>query len=110
MPSSDLQTTADIRAAMSDGATAVDICTAYLERIATRDGPIHAFTHVAGERALADAAEIDADGRGRDDGADEDDAGGAVPSWKKVGGCSTGAAFPTNSSAPNHRRCSRNRP
>ena len=66
MPSSDLQTTADIRAAMSDGATAVDICTAYLERIATQDGPIHAFTHVAGERALQDAAEIDADDRGRD--------------------------------------------
>ena len=66
MRTSDLQTTTDIRAALSDGATAVDICTAYLDRIAERDGPIGAFTHVARDRALADAAAIDADGRGRD--------------------------------------------
>lgn len=66
MPASNLETIADIRSAMSDGATAVDICTTFLDRIGTGDGPIHAFTHVAAERALADAAQIDADGRGRE--------------------------------------------
>ena len=66
MRTSDLQTTSDIRSALSDGATAVDICSVYLDRIASHDGSIHAFTHVARDRALEDAAAIDADGRGRD--------------------------------------------
>ena len=58
-PHSPIQTIADIRAAMTGGLTAVEICTQYLERIAEYDGAIHAFTHVAGERALEHAALID---------------------------------------------------
>ena len=59
MTISSIQTIADIRAAMAEGLTAVDICTQYLERIAAHDGPIHAFTHVAKERALERAESID---------------------------------------------------
>ena len=59
MTASSIQTIADIRAAMAEGLTAVEICTQYLERIATHDGAIHAFTHVAREQALERAALID---------------------------------------------------
>ena len=66
MPAPDVQTTADIRAAMADGATAVEICSIYLARVAAENDAIHAFTHVAGEQALEDAAAVDASGQGRD--------------------------------------------
>ena len=59
MTASSIQTIADIRAAMAEGLTAVEICTQYLERIAAHDGPIHAFTHVAKEQALERAESID---------------------------------------------------
>ena len=59
MATSSLQTIADIRAAMNEGLTAVEICRQYLERIAALDGPIHAFTHVAIEQALEHAELID---------------------------------------------------
>jgi len=59
MTASGIQTIADIRIAMADGLTAVEICTQYLERIAAHDGLIHAFTHVAAEQALERAAMID---------------------------------------------------
>lgn len=54
-----LQTIADIRAALRDGATAVDVCARFLDRIAARDGTVRAFTHVAGDRALERAAALD---------------------------------------------------
>ncbi|MDP6581860.1 MAG: amidase family protein, partial [Vicinamibacterales bacterium] len=44
---------------MSEGLTAVAICTQFLERIAAHDGPIHAFTHVAEQQALERAESID---------------------------------------------------
>ncbi|MCH7746900.1 MAG: Asp-tRNA(Asn)/Glu-tRNA(Gln) amidotransferase subunit GatA [Acidobacteria bacterium] len=59
MTASSIQTIADIRTAMAEGLTAVDICAQYLERIAAHDGPIHAFTHVAKEQALERAESID---------------------------------------------------
>ena len=59
MTTPSIQTIADIRAAMTEGLTAVEICTEYLDRIAALDGPIHAFTHVATEQALERAALID---------------------------------------------------
>ena len=59
MTASSIQTIADIRAAMTEGLTAVEICAQYLERIAAHDGPLHAFTHVATEQALARAESID---------------------------------------------------
>ena len=64
MTASAIQTIADIRAAMAEGLTAVEICTQYLDRIASHDDPIHAFTHVAAEQALARAAAIDRRGPG----------------------------------------------
>ena len=59
MTASSIQTIGDIRTAMAEGLTAVDICAQYLERIAAHDGPIHAFTHVAKEQALERAESID---------------------------------------------------
>ena len=59
MTASSIQTIADIRAAMAEGLTAVEICAQYLERIAAHDGPLHAFTHVAKEHALERAESID---------------------------------------------------
>ncbi len=59
MRASAIQTIADIRTAMSEGLTAVAICTQFLERIAAHDGPIHAFTHVAEQQALERAESID---------------------------------------------------
>ncbi len=56
---SSIQTIADIRSAMAEGLTAVEICAQYLERIAAHDGPLHAFTHVAQEQALKRAESID---------------------------------------------------
>ena len=61
-----LQTGADIRAALADGTTAVEVCRQYLERIAVGDGPLHAFTHVAAEQALDRAAAIDHTPGGRE--------------------------------------------
>ena len=59
MAGAPIQTIADIRGAMADGLTAVEICEQYLERIAAHDGPIHAFTHVATEHALDRAESLD---------------------------------------------------
>ena len=59
MAGAPIQTIADIRGAMADGLTAVEICEQYLERIAAYDGPIHAFTHVATEHALNRAESLD---------------------------------------------------
>ena len=59
MAASSIQTIADIRGAMAEGLTAVEICALYLERIAAHDGPIHAFTHVATEQALDRAESLD---------------------------------------------------
>ena len=59
MTAPSLQTIADIRAAMAEGLTAVEICAQYLERIAAHDDPLHAFTHVAREQALERAESID---------------------------------------------------
>ena len=64
MELSSLATIADVRAALQDGATAVDVCTEFLGRIAARDGDLRAFNHTAAEPALARAAELD--GRGLD--------------------------------------------
>ncbi len=64
MELSSLATIADVRAALRDGATAVDVCTEFLDRIAARDGDLRAFNHTAADRALERAAEID--GRGPD--------------------------------------------
>ncbi|MEV0245801.1 Asp-tRNA(Asn)/Glu-tRNA(Gln) amidotransferase subunit GatA [Nocardia sp. NPDC050712] len=41
--------------------TSVEVTQAHLDRIAESDGEIHAFLHVAGEQALAAAAQVDAD-------------------------------------------------
>ncbi|MEO8520955.1 MAG: Asp-tRNA(Asn)/Glu-tRNA(Gln) amidotransferase subunit GatA [Acidobacteriota bacterium] len=50
----------DIRDAVRSGrASAVEICTAALDRIAAADGPINAFRALAPERALARAAALD---------------------------------------------------
>ena len=59
MEASSIQTVADIRTAMQEGATAVEICRLFLDRIASHDGPVHAFTHIATDKALAQAATID---------------------------------------------------
>ena len=59
MTASSIQTIADIRVAMADGLTAVEVCTQYLERITRGQDPIHAFTYVATEHALERAESID---------------------------------------------------
>ena len=59
MEASSIQTVADIRIAMQEGATAVEICRLFLDRIASHDGPVHAFTHIAADKALAHAETID---------------------------------------------------
>ncbi|MEV6275668.1 Asp-tRNA(Asn)/Glu-tRNA(Gln) amidotransferase subunit GatA [Nocardia sp. NPDC051832] len=41
--------------------TSVEVTQAHLDRIAESDGEIHAFLHVAGDRALEAAARVDAD-------------------------------------------------
>ena len=64
MELSSLATIADVRAAVRDGATAVDVCTEFLGRIAARDKDLRAFNHTATEPALARAAALD--GRGPD--------------------------------------------
>ena len=56
---SSLGTIADVRAALRDGATAVEVCTEFLDRIAARDGEIGAFNHTAAGPALERAAELD---------------------------------------------------
>ena len=56
-----------IRDAVATGdARAVDICQAYLARIAEIDGSLHAFNHVMRDAALARAEEIDRTRRGTD--------------------------------------------
>ncbi len=59
MELSSLATIADVRAALRDGATAVDVCAEFIDRIAARDGAVRAFTHVAADQALERAAAID---------------------------------------------------
>ena len=59
MDLSSLATIADVRAALRDGATAVDVCTEFLDRIAARDGNLRAFSHTAAEPARARAAALD---------------------------------------------------
>ena len=50
----------EMRDAVARGeASAVEICQAYLDRIAAFDGALHAFTTVTGESALETAAHID---------------------------------------------------
>jgi aspartyl-tRNA(Asn)/glutamyl-tRNA(Gln) amidotransferase subunit A len=54
-------TAADLAAALADGATtSVELTQLHLDRIAEVDERVHAFLHVDGEGALADAAESDA--------------------------------------------------
>jgi amidase len=54
-------TATDIAEAVRTGAvTAVDVVTASLDRIAARDGDLHAFASVRREAALAEAAAVDA--------------------------------------------------
>ena len=59
MEAASIQTIADVRAALRNGATAVDVCTRFIDRIAAHDGPIRAFTHLAADQALERAAELD---------------------------------------------------
>ena len=54
-----IDTIADIRRARAAGTSAEEICTRYLDRIASHDEALHAFTYVAREQALAQAAAID---------------------------------------------------
>ena len=51
-----------LQAVLADGATAVDVATAYLDRIAADDGELGAYLHVDPESTLARAAELDAGG------------------------------------------------
>jgi aspartyl-tRNA(Asn)/glutamyl-tRNA(Gln) amidotransferase subunit A len=54
-------TAADLAAALAEGATtSVELTQLHLDRIAEVDDRVHAFLHVDGEGALADAAESDA--------------------------------------------------
>lgn len=54
-------TAADLAAALADGATtSVELTQLHLDRIAEVDERVHAFLHVDGDGALADAAESDA--------------------------------------------------
>ena len=59
MPDAAMETLGDIRRARADGATAEEICRRYLDRIDAGDATIRAFTHVARERALEEAAALD---------------------------------------------------
>lgn len=53
-------TAASLARAISAGdTTAVEVTQAHLDRIAAVDGDVHAFLHVSGEKALAQAASID---------------------------------------------------
>ncbi len=51
-----------IQAALVDGATAVEVTQAYLDRIAAEDGELGAYLHVDPDAALGRAAELDAGG------------------------------------------------
>ncbi|MFP5372518.1 MAG: Asp-tRNA(Asn)/Glu-tRNA(Gln) amidotransferase subunit GatA [Actinomycetes bacterium] len=51
-----------LQAVLLAGATAVDVTSAYLDRIAAEDGELGAYLHVDPEAALARAAELDAAG------------------------------------------------
>ena len=94
MTAAPLQTIADIRAAMAEGLTAVEICAQYLERIAAHDGPIHAFTHVAKEQALERAESIDRRGP-----QNPDLPLAGVPVAVKDNICTRGQAATTNTAA-----------
>ncbi|GAB6897580.1 Asp-tRNA(Asn)/Glu-tRNA(Gln) amidotransferase subunit GatA [Kineosporia succinea] len=55
------RTAADLSQLLSSGeVSSVEVTQAHLDRIAEVDGGVHAFLHVAGEKALADAAAVDA--------------------------------------------------
>ncbi|GLY16108.1 Asp-tRNA(Asn)/Glu-tRNA(Gln) amidotransferase subunit GatA [Kineosporia rhizophila] len=55
------RTAAELSGLLSSGeVSAVEVTQAHLDRIAAVDGDVHAFLHVAGEQALADAAAVDA--------------------------------------------------
>ena len=53
-----IETIADVRAALAGGGSAVDVCTIFLERIQERDAALGAFTHVASDTALEEAATV----------------------------------------------------
>lgn len=59
MQTPSVQTIADVRESMRSGATAVEICTQFLARIAAVDDSLHAFTHVTAESALEQATALD---------------------------------------------------
>ncbi|MBM64492.1 MAG: Asp-tRNA(Asn)/Glu-tRNA(Gln) amidotransferase GatCAB subunit A [Acidobacteria bacterium] len=59
MAVSSLQTITDIRSAIEHGATAVEVCQHFLDRITSDNASIHAFTQVAADKALQSAQEID---------------------------------------------------
>ena len=59
MIAASIQTLADIRIALAEGLTAVEVCTQYLDRIAAHNSKIEAFTHVAKEEALERAELFD---------------------------------------------------
>jgi aspartyl-tRNA(Asn)/glutamyl-tRNA(Gln) amidotransferase subunit A len=59
----DLQSMSGVRAALTEGMSAVDVCRAVLARIDRHEARLHAFNFVAREEALARAAQIDAEGR-----------------------------------------------
>ncbi|GAB3253569.1 Asp-tRNA(Asn)/Glu-tRNA(Gln) amidotransferase subunit GatA [Kineosporia babensis] len=54
------RTAAELSGLLSSGeVSAVEVTQAHLDRIAQVDGDVHAFLHVAGEQALAEAAAVD---------------------------------------------------
>ena len=56
------RTAAELAGLLATGeVSAVEVTRAHLDRIAEVDGGVHAFLHVAGEQALADAAGVDTD-------------------------------------------------
>ena len=63
-----IETIADVRAALAGGGSAVDVCTIFLERIQERDAALGAFTHVASDTALEEAATVAARGAGAEGG------------------------------------------
>ncbi len=65
MTGATIETIADVRAAIAAGTSAVAVCTTFLERIRERNADLGAFTHVASDTALEEAAAVDA--RGADD-------------------------------------------
>src|SRR5450432_683745 len=57
-------TAAELSKALSNGdTTATEVTQAHLDRIAAVDGKVHAFLHVAADKALEQAAQIDEERR-----------------------------------------------